>query len=235
MFTARSRLQVAVVEDDEVMADTITQWLESMGAAVTACVTGGQLFGLDVTEFDLILLDWMLPDELGDQILARLRGEFKFAGGVIFVTSRDSEDDITFALGLGADDYVVKPPAKSILLSRVGAVMRRYGADVKSKPVANLEPYAIDVIDHTISLHGKKIELTRKEFDLATFFFARIGQLVSRDELLSKVWGRVGIETRTVDNHISRLRHSLSLRADNGFKLSTIYSLGYRLERILGL
>lgn len=227
-------LHVAVVEDDEVMSQTIADWLQHAGYAVEVFDDGRKLLKTDVSRFHVILLDWMLPGLLGDQILVKLRQVSNYTGAVIFVTSMETEKDITFAMGLGADDYMVKPPSRAILLSRVNAVCRRMGVVAVMRKMPENSAFTFDESNRVMKLHGVEMPLTRREFDLAVFLFRRLGQLVSRDELLQGVWGKPnGLETRTVDVHISHLRRRLKLRPENGFKLSTVHSLGYRLEHVV--
>jgi len=226
-------MRVALLEDDPTQTALVTAWLQAEGHDVHA-------FALtrDLTRFvsresvDLYILDWMVPDQTGEEFLRWLRGERRDCTPAIFVTSRESEDDIVMGLQAGADDYITKPVSQRVMLSRIEAVMRR------SKPrepeaLIELPPYTVDTRTKRISLNGDLIETTEKEFDLAVFLFRNIGRLLSRGHLLESVWGRSpDLATRTVDTHISRVRGKLMLRPENGFKLSPTYNYGYRLERV---
>ena len=229
-----TNMSMALVEDDEIIAASFQGWLNEIGASVRVFHRGSDFLQQDVSAFHLVMLDWMLPDMLGDQILVKLRQERNYTGGVLFVTSRDAESDVAFVLGLGADDYLVKPPSKKILLSRVQAVHRRVNRQSFQQPTKlDMSPYGADLVQRSVTLHGELVSLTPKEFDLAIYLFRHIGQLVGREQLMYDVWGKRAIlETRTIDVHISNLRRRLKLRPENGFRLSTVHSFGYRLEPV---
>jgi DNA-binding response OmpR family regulator len=126
---------------------------------------------------------------------------------------------------LGAD------PAKA--MPRVNTVLRRHGADVGAGDTIELAPYSLDGKRRRISVDGREVELTQREFDLASFLFRRQGRIVSRDALLENVWNlSAAVSTRTVDTHVSRLRKKLELSGEHGWRLAAIYQHGYRLEPI---
>lgn len=147
---------------------------------------------------------------------------------VIFITARQGESDIVAALEAGADDYLVKPVRQFELLARIGALARRAQPETE---VLEHDPYTFDTSNRQISVDGEPIKLTEKEYDLALFLFRNRGRVLSRQHLLTSVWGTSAeLNTRTVDTHASRLRKKLKLSATEKWKLTSIYQHGYRLE-----
>jgi len=150
----------------------------------------------------------------------------------VFLTARDSEDDIVRALSNGGDDYLVKPPKQRELLARVAAVLRRHNVERGGADAFEVGPYQVDAQRRRIAIDGREVDLTQREFDLASFLFRRYGRIVSRDALLKNVWNlSTAVSTRTVDTHISRLRKKLELGGEHGWRLAAIYQHGYRLEQ----
>ena len=152
----------------------------------------------------------------------------------MFVTARDEEQDIVTALENGADDYLVKPVRKMELIARINALERRAKQDFIQKEKLDFNPFVIDVKTRQVSRESKGIDLTIKEFDLTLFLFRHLGQLLSRGHILESIWGRSPeLNTRTVDTHVSRIRNKLDLGQASGYRLSSVYFYGYRLERIV--
>ena len=151
---------------------------------------------------------------------------------VLFLTSRNEEEDIVAALRAGADDYLTKPPKQCELLARVGALLRRGGFQNEQSEDEDADPYRIDTTRRRVTLTGREISLTEREFELALFLFRRRGRVVSREALLEGVWNiRGDVATRTVDTHVSRLRKKLELGGEHGWRLNAVYQHGYRLEQ----
>ena len=236
-------LRVALLEDDPIQRDTILAWLHEGGATVSCFGTGAALMReIQRESFDLMLLDWNLPDTSGDVVMKWLRQERKLKVPMIFVTSRDAEADIVHGLSCGADDYIVKPVRRFELLARINALLRRSAIARPESNILHAAPYEFDLAANTVSAHGKDIGLTHKEFAIAAFLFRNIGSVVSRGHLLETIWGRTAnnqavhaidaVSTRTIDSHISKLRIRMGLRPENGYRLSSIYGFGYRLEKV---
>ena len=226
-------MKIAIVDDDPSLAELVSIWLSDAGYECTN-YTSGQDFikTVNTEQFDLLLLDWVMPEFDGEQVLEWIRSQSDLDMPVIFVTARDTEDDISKILTQGADDYIVKPVKQKELVARIKAVTRRLipQHDQQEMIFGNLR---IDPGSRVVSMVGEPVKLTEKEFKLILFIFKNIGRLLSRDQILSAVWGYdEGINTRTVDTHMSRIRKKLDLSQENGWRLSSIYHQGYRLERV---
>ena len=184
--------------------------------------------------FDLFMLDWQVPDVSGAEVLMWLRANVSRTVPVLFVTVRDSEQDIVFALEHGADDYMIKPVRRQELLARVHALLRRAYPSEEKKQLS-FPPFEIDIQRGEVRKEGNRIDLTPKEFELTVALFRNIGRLLSRGHLQETVWGRTGdLATRTVDTHVSQVRKKLGLRPESGYRVVPVYNYGYRLERIGG-
>jgi DNA-binding response OmpR family regulator len=227
-------LVIGLLEDDADQAALVGQWLEESGYAVRMFRTAAEFRRRQGTStIDLLLLDWMLPDTAGIDVLGWIRASPNARLPVIFLTARNEEEDLVRALANGGDDYVVKPAKRRELLARVNALLRRHGANGANENELDLGPYRIDMQRRRIALNGRDIELTQREFDLANFLFRRQGRIVGRDALLEHVWNlSAAVSTRTVDTHVSRLRKKLELSGEHGWRLAAIYQHGYRLEPI---
>jgi two-component system, OmpR family, response regulator RegX3 len=225
-------MRIAVLEDNTDQAEHIRILLERAGHTVHVYTRGRALLGkLAHESYDLIIIDWEVPDISGIDVLRTARGQLLTNTPVLFLTHRDAEQDIVQALQAGADDFLVKPPREAEFLARVLALGRRMRPDTGAK--IDVPPYRIDLEHSVLSRDGVPIELTRREFEVALFFFRNLGKVVSRAHILESVWGRGGdVTTRTVDTHVSRLRSALGLSAASGVRLTPIYGYGYRLETV---
>lgn len=227
-------LVVGLLEDDQDMAALVAQWLDEAGYGVRLFRNATEYRRRQGSEaVDLLLLDWMLPDGSGIEVIESIRSSPNGTLPVVFLTARDSEDDIVRGLASGGDDYVIKPPKQRELIARVNAVLRRHGVDADGTDTVDVAPYAVDARRRRVSLSGQDIDLTQREFDLASYLFRRQGRIVSRDALLENVWNlSSAVSTRTVDTHVSRLRKKLELGGEHGWRLAAIYQHGYRLEQV---
>ena len=241
-------MRIGLLEDDSSQIELISLWANEAGDQLQSYTTGKSFReAMSTEDFDLLVLDWHLPDTTGIEELDWLRGEKASSTPVIFITSRDSEESVVEALDHGADDYMVKPVRKEVTLARIKALQRRNrlnraagdtatgtesGTDA-STSIDVFAPYEINNQEHTISRNGDVVKLTHKEFELAAYLFHNAGCLVSRDHLLEHIWGmRPDLNTRTVDTHISRIRSKLGINPAAGWQLSSIYQRGYRLSRV---
>ena len=226
-------MKIALLEDEVQQANNLKELLAEHGHSCEAFETGKSfLYSVLHNSYDLLILDWQLPDMEGTEVLKQVRAELNWRVPVLFLTQRDSEQDIVTALDAGADDYLVKPARPAELTARVHALSRRASGETETKEELEIGPYRINLSHRSIIYKDEDVSLTDKDFDLAVFMFQNIGRLLSRDFLLERVWGiSSNINTRTVDTHVSRLRRKLDIKPENGFRIKTIYQHGYRLER----
>lgn len=226
-------MRIVLLEDNLTQSTLVSAWLRNAGHDAHSFALTRDLQRFCTREsIDLYLLDWMMPDISGEEFLRWLRGERRDNTPAIFITSRDTEDDIVAGLSAGADDFIIKPVSQRVLMSRIEAVLRR-SKPREAEASLDLPPYLIDHAQKRILLSGQLLDLTEKEFDLAAFMFRNLGRLLSRGHLLEAVWGRnPDLATRTVDTHISRVRSKLQLKPEHGFRLVPTYNFGYRLERV---
>lgn len=225
---------IGFLEDDPDQSDLILHWLQQAGYKTRLFQSAAEFRRRQGVEaVDLLLLDWMLPDSSGPEVIQWIRSSANADLPVIFLTARNSESDMVRGLNAGGDDYVVKPAKQHELIARVAAVLRRIGIENVERGQFDLPPYNVDIRRRRISWDGKDVELTPREFELATFLFRRHGRIVSRDSLLENVWNmNATVSTRTVDTHVSRLRKKLELNGEQGWRLAAVYQHGYRLEQI---
>jgi len=225
-------MHIGLLEDDEDQRRLISLWLRAGGHTHREYGTIAEMTeGLKRESFDLLLLDWVLPDGNSEEVIHWVRRNLGWEVAVVVLTARDEESGVVQALQAGADDYVVKPPKQNELIARLSAAARR--ARPGGLPVLHLGVYEVDIQRHVLSMEGAPVSLTQKEFDLAVYLFQSPGKLLSRDHLLNKIWGlNTDVDTRTVDTHVSRLRKKLLLDGSRGWKMSPVYGYGYRLVRI---
>jgi two-component system, OmpR family, response regulator RegX3 len=224
-------MRIALLEDDIPQANIVLRWLNQANMTCVHYTTGAEFrAGIVATPTDLIVIDWMLPDDDGLAILVWLRETLDTRLPIMFATTRAEEDALVLALDKGADDYLIKPLRRAETLARINALMRR-GSNAKPLAVVSLGGVQIDVDKHRATINGTEVDLTDRELALAVYMLRNHGRLLTRQELLENVWRTSPeIVTRTVDTHISRLRAKLGLTPENGFDLSTVYHKGYRLE-----
>lgn len=218
---------ILVVDDEARIRRALKDFLSAAGFFVLEAGDGEEglaQFYAHNTEIDLILLDVMMPKRDGLSVLRELREASLVP--VILLTARGEEYDQIAGFTQGADDYIAKPFSPSLLLLRVEALLKRLGKDGAQGIV--LGPLQIQPLQHTASLRGKALTLTRREFDLLTYFVMNRGITITRDQLLNNVWGYdFEGEARTVDTHVKQLRTKLGRYS---FWIKTVYRIGYRFE-----
>lgn len=226
-------MKIALLEDDPQQAELVSNWLKEAGNDVTHHADGRSFLKAFKTEiFDLAILDWELPDQTGLEVLRQLRLIQKQNLPIFFATQRDSEKDIVDALNSGADDYLIKPLRRAELLARIESTRRRVGI-AGPDDVLTLGNIEINTVTQEIRVDNEQVKVTQKDFGIALEFFKNEGQVLSREYLLKKVWAvDADINTRTVDMHVSRVRRSLKISPDMGYRITTIFQHGYRLEKI---
>ena len=227
-------LNIAILEDELAQSQLLDSWLQSAAYKCEVFSSGQALLDkLKTTTYDLLLVDWELPDINGPEVMDIIRNQLKIETPIIFITSRDSEEDIVTALNSGADDYLVKPVRQFEFLARVKANTKRNQKTNASISQTNTTPYTFKTDNQQVLYHGNIIELSSKEFELAYYIFSNEGQLLDRKNILSAVWQQnADLNTRTVDTHMSIIRKKLSIGPENGWRLKSIYGHGYRLERL---
>ncbi len=228
-------MNIASLEDDFAQAQLIQQVLTAAGHACTVFATGEELLAVlqKTRPFDLLIIDWEVPDISGLEIVRWVRVHLGYEIPVMFLTNRIQEEDLVLGLQAGADDYMLKPMRSGELLARVKALLRRSGLPERTEQGFHIGAYEIDTVEGVIRLHGKAVPLAPKEFDLAVLFFRNPWRLFSRDVLSTLIWNReIPPTSRTLDTHLSNIRQKLELRPEHGVSLASSYALGYRLALI---
>jgi len=225
--------RVLVVEDEDSISEPLAYMLRKEGFEVSVAADGpAGLAAFDRDGADLVLLDLMLPGLSGTEVCRELRG--RSAVPVIMLTARDSEVDKVVGLELGADDYVTKPFSHRELVARIRAVLRRQPGAAPAEEGASLEagPVRMDVDRHLVTVSGEPVQLPLKEFDLLELLLRNVGRVLTRGQLIDRVWGSdyVG-DTKTLDVHVKRLRAKIEPDPANPAHLLTVRGLGYKLER----
>lgn len=224
---------VLIVEDEESLADPLAFLLRKEGFEATVVVDGpSALAEFDRAGADIVLLDLMLPGMSGTDVCKQLRARSSVP--VIMVTARDSEIDKVVGLELGADDYVTKPYSARELIARIRAVLRRGGDNDDlglADGVLEAGPVRMDVERHVVSVNSRPITLPLKEFDLLEYLMRNSGRVLTRGQLIDRVWGAdyVG-DTKTLDVHVKRLRSKIEADPASPVHLVTVRGLGYKLE-----
>ncbi|MES2152895.1 MAG: response regulator [Pseudomonadota bacterium] len=226
---ASDKTTVLIVEDEAAIVELVTFSLREAGWNVSAVQTAG-----DAWEFiqhrkpHLMLLDWMLPDQTGLRLLARIRADRNFQDiPVIMLTAKSMEEDKLAGLNTGADDYVTKPFSPRELLARAKALLRRKTPEL-AQAAMSAGAVTLDPVSCTVAIDSQRIDIGHAEFKLLKFLLAHPERVFSRSQLLDKVWGdHVMIEERTVDVHVLRLRKALK---QSERLIKTVRSVGYMLS-----
>lgn len=219
------------VEDDSSIRDLVLYTLKASGFEATGFENSAAFWkGMKSNRPELILMDIMLPDGDGLSILKKLRSNMATAGiPVIMATAKGTEYDKVIGLDQGADDYLAKPFGMMEMVSRIRAVLRRTKSSVDSECL-QFGDLVLNKKSHLVTIEGKPVELTLKEYDLLSLFLANPGKVFTREVLLASVWDSdYAVETRTVDVHIATLRTKLK---EYGSYIKTIRGVGYRMEDV---
>ena len=222
---------VLVIEDEESFRDALKFMLSREGFDVILAPNGAEGIKLfDSINPDLVLLDLMLPEVSGTEVCKYIRT--KSNTPVIMLTAKDTEIDKVVGLELGADDYVTKPFSTRELLARIKAVLRR-GGEMENDFVGAVEvgPIRMDVERHVLSVNGEAVSMPLKEFELLEFLMRNSGRVLTRGQLMDRVWGSnyVG-DGKTLDVHVKRIRSKIEPDPANPVHLTTVRGLGYRFE-----
>lgn len=225
--------RILVVEDEDSFSDALSYLLGREGFEVGVADTGPKAIEeFDRNGADLVLLDLMLPGLSGTEVCRQLRQRSNIP--IIMLTAKDSEVDKVVGLELGADDYVTKPYSSRELVARIRAVLRRNGSladgDIDGHVLA-AGPIRMDVDRHMVSVGTNSVQLPLKEFELLEFLMRNSGRVLTRIQLIDRVWGSdyVG-DTKTLDVHIKRLRAKIEEDPANPVFIQTVRGLGYKME-----
>jgi len=225
--------RVLVVEDEESFSDALSYMLRREGFDAVVAGSGPEaLAEFDRSGADIVLLDLMLPGLPGTEVCRALRTRSNVP--IIMLTAKDGEIDKVVGLELGADDYVTKPYSARELVARIRAVLRRRGDAAEAPPgdgVLEAGRIRMDVERHVVAVAGEPVSLPLKEFDLLEYLLRNAGRVLTRGQLIDRVWGSdyVG-DTKTLDVHVKRLRAKLEPDPANPTCLLTVRGLGYKLE-----
>jgi two-component system, OmpR family, response regulator RegX3 len=223
--------RVLVVEDEESFSDALSYMLRREGYEVEVSATGPEaITAFERSGADLVLLDLMLPGLSGTEVCRTLRSRSNVP--IIMVTARDTEVDKVVGLELGADDYVTKPFSSRELVARIRAVLRRGGeSDELIEATVEAGPVRMDVERHVVSVDSRQVAMPLKEFDLLELLLRNAGRVLTRGQLIDRVWGAdyVG-DTKTLDVHVKRLRSKIEPDPANPKYLVTVRGLGYKFE-----
>lgn len=221
--------QILIVEDEPAIAESLAYALRRDGYAVTIAPSLA-MAEREIDAANLVVLDLMLPDGSGFDLLGRIR-QSGAKVAIIVLSSRDAEADRVAALETGADDYVTKPFSPREMVARVRAVLRRARSEPLRKPMLPHDlPLSADEVTRRAFVLGQPVDLTRVEFDLLACLLAAPGRVFTRAELIDRVWGDgFAITDRTVDSHIKGLRRKLTEAGGDANMIETVRGVGYRV------
>ena len=225
--------KILIIEDEVSFSEALSFLLEKEGYSTVVAETGKQgLEAFKSDNFDLILLDLMIPEVSGIDVCRTIRTTS--AVPIIMLTAKDSEIDKVVGLELGADDYVTKPYSSRELVARIKAVLRRGGLDnetTESTSVQSIAGIKMDIERHQVTVNEVAINLPLKEFELLEFLMRNAGRVLTRGQLIDRVWGGDYYgDTKTLDVHIKRLRSKIEVNPANPLLIQTIRGLGYKFE-----
>jgi two-component system response regulator RegX3 len=225
-------MKILIVEDESSFSEALEFLLGKEGFSVITAATGTEaLKKFEQGGIDLILLDLMIPEISGTEVCRQIRAKSKVP--IIMLTAKDSEVDKVVGLEIGADDYVTKPYSARELVARINAVLRRNGSESTSveSGVITVQGIRMDIDRHQVSVNGIPASLPLKEFELLEFLMRNAGRVLTRIQLIDRVWGSdyVG-DTKTLDVHIKRIRAKIEVDPANPKIIQTVRGLGYKME-----
>lgn len=224
--------KILIVEDEASFSEALEFLLGKEGFSIVTAATGTEAMRkFEQGGIDLVLLDLMIPEVSGIEVCRQIRAKSKIP--IIMLTAKDSEVDKVVGLEIGADDYVTKPYSSRELVARIRAVLRRNGNDdvESASGLLTVGGVKMDVDRHQVSVNGSAISLPLKEFELLEFLMRNAGRVLTRMQLIDRVWGSdyVG-DTKTLDVHIKRLRAKIETDPANPTVIQTVRGLGYKME-----
>jgi two-component system copper resistance phosphate regulon response regulator CusR len=222
-------MRILIVEDESSISNFVRDGLEEEGFAVDVADNGKkglQLAFDNMEEYDVILLDWMLPGMSGIEICRNIRLENKVVP-IIFLTAKDTVDDVVFGLETGANDYIRKPFSFEELLARIRVLMRK---NVTDSVVFSVSEIQMNIDKHTVTKNGKPVELTQKEFSLLEYFLRNKGKVCRRTRIIEKVWDiHFDYDSSVIDVYINALRKKLDEPGQPSI-ITTVRGVGYKIE-----
>ena len=223
--------RILIVEDEESLSDPLSYLLGKEGFEVAVVDNGVDAVAeFDRSGADLMLLDLMLPGLSGTEVCRQVRQRSSVP--IIMLTAKDAEIDKVVGLELGADDYVTKPYSSRELVARIRAVLRRQGEPEELvSATVQAGPVRMDIERHVVSVHGERVAMPLKEFELLEMLLRNAGRVLTRGQLIDRVWGSdyVG-DTKTLDVHVKRLRSKIEPDPSAPRHLVTVRGLGYKFE-----
>jgi DNA-binding response OmpR family regulator len=224
------KAKVLVVDDEPTIGDVVSRYLQRAGYDTVIAQTGSRALEEAAADRpDVVVLDLMLPDIDGLEVMRRLRSNERARTAIILLTARGEESDRVIGLRLGADDYVVKPFSPAELVARVDAMLRRLDPAPEHQPPLRFGALQIDPGARTVEVYGSPVELTAREFELLLFLARHPGQAFTREQLMDHVWQySFYIDTSTVTVHIRRLRAKLEPDPSQPRFIQTVWGYGYR-------
>ena len=225
-------VRILIVEDESSFSEALEFLLSKEGFSIVTAANGSEaITKFDQGGIDLVLLDLMIPEVSGTEVCRQIRTKSKVP--IIMLTAKDSEVDKVVGLELGADDYVTKPYSTRELVARIRAVLRRNSGEsaIGDIGIMTAGPVRMDTDRHQVTLNSVNISLPLKEFELLEFLMRNSGRVLTRVQLIDRVWGSdyVG-DTKTLDVHIKRLRAKIEVDPANPIFIQTVRGLGYKLE-----
>ena len=222
--------RILIVEDEASLSEPLAYLLEREGYETTIAEDGlTAVSEFEKNSADLILLDLMLPGLPGTEVCRQIRAVSNVP--IIMLTAKDGEVDIVVGLELGADDYMTKPYSTRELLARIRAVLRRRIETVDTEAMLSAADVRMDVERHTVSVSGTDVALPLKEFELLEYLLRNAGRVLTRGQLIDRVWGADYFgDTKTLDVHIKRIRSRIEKEPSQPTMLVTVRGLGYRFE-----
>ena len=224
--------KILIVEDEESVLDPLELLLSKEGFSIETARDGrSALEKFEKVSPDLVLLDLMIPQISGTEVCRQIRAKSQVP--IIMLTAKETEVDKVVGLELGADDYIVKPYSKAELVARIKAVLRRQKIESGAGELGLISagPVTIDIDRHLVTINGSTISLPLKEFELLEFLARNKGRVLTRTQLIDRVWGSDYFgDTKTLDVHVKRLRAKIEKDPANPIFIQTIRGLGYKFE-----
>ena len=226
------KMKVVIADEDADVVAHLTTIVEELGHRADGYTNGEALLhSLTREAIDLVIVDWNIPSKSEPAILKWMETKQHDRPPVIMLTNRAAKKDISEALNAGADDYITKPEDRSVIAARVSAFLRKTSGAGAFDTEVTYGIYLLNRLDHSVTMHDNTVFLTAKEFELAELFFKHADRTLSRNYIMKAIWRTTAsLATRTLDMHISRIRSKLKLQPENGFRISTVFGYGYRME-----